>query len=195
MATNEARTANTKSKLVAAARLLFASYGFAGTGTEKILADAGVKRGALYHHYRDKADLFEAVCHELAAEAAACVLAATESTSDPLAALELGSIAWIDFMTHPERRRILVLDAPGVLGPDRWETLDRELSFKLLQAGVDNAVESGAIRFSAGPVALAVLLNGVMNQIVIRATDADVSVLKSGLVELLNILSRQPSRT
>lgn len=185
MTRNDLRAAQTKARLVAAARAHFARDGYAQAGTEAILAEAGVKRGALYHHYRDKADLFEAVCRELAAEAAGAVRAATDDVADPAEALEKGSIAWIDYMARPESRRILVLDAPGVLGRERWEALDRELSFDLLRAGVEAAIDAGAIRFAAGPDALAALLNGAMNQIALRG-GGDVPALKAGLVELLH---------
>lgn len=188
MTKNELRAAQTKARLVAAARALFARDGYAQTGTEAILAEAGVKRGALYHHYRDKADLFEAVCRELAAEAAQAIHAATDNVADPTEALALGSMAWIDYMARPESRRILVLDAPGVLGRERWEALDRELSFDLLRAGVAAAIDAGAIRFAAGPDALAVLLNGAMNEIALRASEDDAALLKAGLLELLQAL-------
>jgi AcrR family transcriptional regulator len=67
MSKNELRTIQTRGRLVAAARTLFARNGYAMTSTDAIIDEAGVTRGALYHHYRDKADLFEAVCRDLAA--------------------------------------------------------------------------------------------------------------------------------
>ena len=188
MSRNELRATRTKGRLVAAARALFARDGYAQTGTEAILAEVGVKRGALYHHYRDKADLFEAVCRELAAEAAEAVQAATIEVTDAFEALEKGSIAWIDYMARPESRRILVVDAPGVLGRERWEALDHELSFDLLRAGVAEAIDADAIRFAAGPDVLAVLLNGAMNEIALRAGEEDAVALKGGFLELLRAL-------
>ena len=185
---NELRTAQTRSRLVASARALFARDGYGQTGTEAILDGAGVKRGALYHHYRDKADLFEAVCRDLAAEAAEAVRGAADTETDPFEALASGSLAWIDFMARPDCRRILVIDAPGVLGRERWEALDRELSFDLLRAGLAEALAAGSIRFSAGPDALAVLLNGAMNEIALRANDGDADTLKAGYLELLGAL-------
>ena len=185
---NTVRAAQTKGRLVAAARALFARDGDALTGTESILAEAGVKRGALYHHYRDKADLFEAVCRELAAEAAEAVEGASSRTTEPFEALELGSMAWIDYMARPESRRILVVDAPGVLGRERWESLDRELSFDALRGGVAEALDAGSIRFAAGPDVLAVLLNGAMNEIALRAAEDDVGPLKQGFAGLLRAL-------
>ncbi len=189
MTKNDLRTANTKARLIDAARALFARDGYAQTGTEAILAEAGVKRGALYHHYRDKADLFEAVCSELAVEAAEAVRLVTEDVADPIKALEAGSVAWIDYMARPQTRQILVVDAPGVLGRERWDALDRKLSFDLLQAGTAAALDTGALRFAAGPEVLAVLLNGAMNQIAMRG-GGDTAELKSGLIELLRALAR-----
>lgn len=188
MSRNELRTMQTKGRLIAAARMLFARDGYAQTGTEAIIAAAGMTRGALYHHYRDKTDLFEAVCRDLAAEAAEAVRTATEDVADPTEALEKGSIAWIDYMAQPDTRRILVIDAPGVLGRERWQALDRELSFDLLCAGVASAIDANAIRFAAGPNALAVLLNGAMNEIALRAGEDDTAALKAGFQELLRAL-------
>ncbi|GAA5543989.1 TetR/AcrR family transcriptional regulator [Ochrobactrum soli] len=188
MTKNELRTSQTKGRLVAAARTLFAREGYAQTSTEAIIAAAGVTRGALYHHYRDKSDLFEVVCRDLAVDAAEEIRIATEGLTNPVEALEQGSLAWIDFMLRPESRRILVIDAPGVLGRERWEALDRELSFDLLRIGVEEAIDAGAIRFSAGPTMLAILLNGAMNEIALRAEEDDVAALKAGLLELLGAL-------
>lgn len=187
MSKNELRTARTKGRLVQVARELFARDGYAQTGTETIIAAAGVKRGALYHHFRDKADLFEAVCRDLAGEAAEAVTVATEVLTDPVEMLEKGAVAWIDYMGQPENRRILVVDAPSVLGRKRWEMLDRDLSFDLLRTGVAQAVEADAIRFSAGADVLAILLNGLMNEIALRA-DEDATALKNGFLELLRSL-------
>lgn len=188
MTKNELRTSQTKGRLVAAARTLFAREGYAPTSTEAIIAAAGVTRGALYHHYRDKSELFEAVCRDLAVDAAEAIRIATEDLTNPVEALEQGSLSWIDFMVRPDSRRILVIDAPGVLGRERWEALDRELSFDLLRIGVEEAIDAGAIRFSAGPTMLAILLNGAMNEIALRAEEDDVAALKAGLLELLGAL-------
>jgi len=188
MSKNELRTFQTKGRLVAAARTLFARDGYAQTGTEAIIAVAGVTRGALYHHYRDKTDLFEAVCRDLAAEASEAIQTGTTDVTNPIEGLAKGPVAWIDYIIRPANRRILVIDAPGVLGRERWEALDRELSFDLLRAGVAEAIGAGAIHFSAGPTTLAVLLNGAMNEIALRAEVDDVAALKAGLQELLRAL-------
>lgn len=186
---NDVRAGRTRAKLIAAARTLFARDGYSATGTEAILEGAGVARGALYHHFSDKADLFEAVCRDLSIEAAAAIEAAVDESANPYDSLECGSIAWIEFMAEPEARRILVVEAPGVLGWERWNALDRDLSFRSLQEGIQVASAAGEIRFAAGPEALAIVLNGAMNAIVLRMgtkeDKAGAENLKAGFLELL----------
>lgn len=138
-----------------------------------------MKRGALYHHFRDKADLFEAVCRDLAGEAAEAVTAATEALTDPVEMLEKGRLPG---STIWDSRRTGVFSLSMHLACSRrkrWEMLDRDLSFDLLRTGVVQAVEVDAIRFSAGADVLAILLNGLMNEIALRS-DEDATALKNG---------------
>jgi AcrR family transcriptional regulator len=168
MATNPERSAATRGRLVGAARALFAGNGFAATGTEAILQRAGVQRGALYHHFADKAALFEAVCIALSEEALPIVEAAAARARDPLDALMFGSIAWIDFATRDDVRRILLVDAPNVLGWQRWDALDRQLSQQALHDALGHALSAGTIRFDAGPDLLATMVNGALGALALR---------------------------
>lgn len=168
MTSNAERSASTRARLIGAARDLFARDGYAATGTEAILEGAGVRRGALYHHYADKSTLFEAVCQSLCEDAVPAIDAATAKSRDPLDALVRGSIAWITFVTHPDARRILLIDAPTVLGWERWEALDRQLSFQALRTAIDEALAAKAIAFGASPEMLATLINGALNALALR---------------------------
>lgn len=156
------RARETRARLVTTARKLFAEQGFASTSTEEILHLAGVTRGALYHHFTDKTALFEAVCVELHEEAVATIEDATGHDVAPFDALVNGSLAWIDLMAIPEVNRILIVEAPVVLGFARWSELDRLYGFGELLLGVKAARDAGVIR-SIGVEELAVLLNGAMN--------------------------------
>lgn len=158
----ERKAQKTKAQLVAAARRLFAKQGFAATSTGEILRKAGVTRGALYHHFVDKAALFEAVCTELHKEAVAAIADVTGDDVPPFDALVAGSLAWIDHMAKPEVNRILIVEAPAVLGWEKWNALDRAHGFGELLEGVAAARAAGAIR-PIGAEELAVLLNGAMN--------------------------------
>jgi AcrR family transcriptional regulator len=168
MSTNAERTASTRARLIGQARTLFARDGFALTGTESILVAAGVRRGAMYHHFKDKAALFEAVCLLLSEEAVPAIEAATARARDPLDALIRGSIAWIEYITRTDVRRILVIDAPTVLGWERWEALDRRLSYESLSHAIREAIDGGAIAFDADADILTTMINGALNAIAMR---------------------------
>jgi AcrR family transcriptional regulator len=168
MATNEQRSALTRARLIGEARLLFARDGFAATSTDAILEGAGVRRGALYHHFADKAALFEAVCQQLVEQALPAVEAAAAKSRGPRDALVRGSIAWVAFVTRDDVRRILLVDAPTVLGWQRWQALDDRLSAESLKAGIVEAIEAGEIAFEGGADWLVTLANGALNALALR---------------------------
>jgi AcrR family transcriptional regulator len=175
MATNEQRSAQTRARLIGEARPRFARDGFAATSTDAILEGAGVRRGALYHHFADKAALFEAVCQQLAEEALPVVEAAAKMSRGPRDALVRGSIAWVEFATRDDVRRILLVDAPTVLGWERWQALDDRLSAASLKAGIAEALAAGEIVFEGDADWLATLSNGALNALALRAGHAGVS--------------------
>ena len=168
MTSNAERSAATQSRLIEVARRLFAQHGYSGTSTESILEQAGVRRGAMYHHFKDKAALFEAVCLSLSREALAAIDAATARAGDPLDALERGLIAWITFVTRDEARRILLVDAPTVLGGERSAALDRQLGFAALQEGIHAAIDAGSLHFNGDVDLLATMLNGALEAVALR---------------------------
>jgi AcrR family transcriptional regulator len=141
------RSEATRAALVAAARPLFAQRGFAGVGTEEIVRAAGVTRGALYHQFRDKQELFAAVFEQLEAEVTQRTAdAATASgATDPLAALRIGADAWLDACTEPEVRRIVLLDGPAVLGWERWREIGMRYGLGLVEGALQAAVDAGQL--------------------------------------------------
>lgn len=141
------RREETRGMLLAAARKLFAEKGFAETSTPEIVAAAGVTRGALYHHFADKTALFTAVVEQEHAERAAAIEAAGDAMpADPLAALLAGSDAFFAAMADPGRRRILLVDAPAVLGRDMLDDIDARTGLETLVCGLRDAMDAGAIR-------------------------------------------------
>src|SRR5688500_2674183 len=107
------RGGGTRAALVATARELFTERGYAGVGTEEVVRRAGVTRGALYHHFRDKQDLFRAVYEEIEAEIVAAITARIEGVEDPYELLETGVRAFLDICSEPVIMRIAVRDAPA----------------------------------------------------------------------------------
>src|SRR4051794_18174505 len=116
-----AQSEATRAKLVKVARRLFAKKGYAAVGTEEIVQKAGVTRGALYHQFEDKQALFLAVFDQVEAEVAQGIAdRAAASASDPIDVLRMGAKLWLDASLDPEVRRIVLLDAPAVLGFEKW---------------------------------------------------------------------------
>lgn len=172
MATNPQRSAHTQARLLAAAGALFARHGYAATPTDAILAQAGVQRGALYHHYADKAALFEAVCMRLVEQALPAIEQAAARARSPLDALVRGSIAWIEYVTRDDVRRILLVDAPTVLGWRRWQMLDDQLSVNALRSGLRDAVAAGELAFDGDAEMLTTMVNGALNALALQIGNA-----------------------
>src|SRR5207244_9454488 len=164
----------TRAALIAAARALFAQRGYAAVATEEIVQAAGVTRGALYHHFAGKLELFEAVYEDVERELVERIaLAAMSGASDPLAALHAGAQAFLDACEDPAVQRIALLDAPSVLGWERWREIGLRYGFGLVQATVQAALDAGLIeRQPVGP--LAHLLLGAIDEgamLIARAQD------------------------
>jgi AcrR family transcriptional regulator len=137
--------ADTRGALLAAARRLFAEHGFDGTGTEQIVAEARVTRGALYHHFRDKADIFRAAMGEVAADVATRLVdeqLASEATS-PMAEIRDGMSAFLDVCVTGDFQRIVLVDGPRVLGADAWEDLVERYGRSLLEQWLERCVGTG----------------------------------------------------
>ena len=135
----------TRSALLAAARRLFTDHGFAGTGTEQIVRTAGVTRGALYHHFRDKEDLFRAVFEVIEAEIAARVMRDAMKEPDPFARMQRGFDSFLDACLEPDVQRIVLLEGPTVLGWERWHEIDQAYMFGITKNGLDEAIAAGQI--------------------------------------------------
>jgi AcrR family transcriptional regulator len=144
---NAARTKATREALIGAARALFVEKGYAETATPEIVKKAGVTRGALYHHFDDKAALFLAVVRaEYEAVEHDITESATREPKDAIDALMLGSQAYMEAMRAPGRVRLLLLDGPAILGRLTLDAIDRETSADSLRLGLQAAMEAGAIR-------------------------------------------------
>jgi AcrR family transcriptional regulator len=133
---------------MAAARLLFTEKGYNSVSAEQIVREAGVTRGALYHHFGGKRDLLEAVYERLEAESTervARVVLGSELDS-PLEAMKAGVEAFLDECAEPELQRIALHDAPAVLGWDRWRQIAAANGLGLIEASLSAAIEAGEIR-------------------------------------------------
>jgi AcrR family transcriptional regulator len=173
--TQAERTEATRGKLIATGRALFAERGFAATSTEDILSASGVSRGALYHHFGSKTDLFravfEAVEEDLTNQVTAAALGSGET--DPMSILEAGFASFLDTCRNPEVQRIVMLEGPTVLGWDTWHELDERYAFGTIKFVLALAVESGRIEPDAVDPLSHLLLGAIMQagMVVARADD------------------------
>jgi AcrR family transcriptional regulator len=170
--TQAERSATTRAALLMAGRQLFADRGFAGAGREEIAERAGVTRGALYHHFATKQDLFVAVVEDLESELGQRLVAAASAGSDPLEELRLGCQAFLDAALDPAVRRIVLLDAPAVLGWQAWRELDERFGLGLIKMVLDSVMAAGLIE--AQPVdPLAHMLLAALNEAAMLVALAD----------------------
>lgn len=168
------RSEATRLRLVAAARGLFAARGYAGVSTEEIVQAAGVTRGALYYQFRDKANLFAAVAETVQAEIAQRITAGAraDGPTDPMAALHAGVRRFLEVCADPAVERIILLDAPAVIGWQAWRNLADRYGLGLLQHGVQAAIEAGAM--SPQPVVpLAHVLIGALDECALYVARAE----------------------
>lgn len=141
------RTATTRATLVASARKLFSENGFVDVSTQAIVEAAGVTRGALYHQFTDKVELFAAVYEEVEAEIVAQIAEGIveAAPSDQLEAMKVGAHLFLDLCSAPAAQRIGLVDAPAVLGWDRWRAIGAKYGLGIIEAMLGQAVADGVI--------------------------------------------------
>lgn len=179
---------STRAALVEVALELFGERGYAGTSTEEIVQRARVTRGALYHHFRDKTDLFEAVVEETERQSVARLIAASQGGADAWERLRLGLRAFLDGCEEPAIQRILLLDAPSVLGWDKWREIDARYGFGLMKAGLQEAMERGIVRRQPLEPLAHLLLGAVMEGAMLIARAEDIAGTRAEVGETLERL-------
>jgi AcrR family transcriptional regulator len=185
-----ARSQATRAKLIAAGRHLFAKHGYAGVGTEQIVKRARVTRGALYHHFADKRELFLAVHEQLEAELVETIAAALgeAGAEDPIEAMKVAVRAFLDSAVDPGRARITLIEAPSVLGWAEWREIDARYGLGLASAALQGAMDSG--RIASRPVEpLAAIFVAALGEAGIRvASAADPAAARAEVQDALEAL-------
>ncbi|MFH8580266.1 TetR/AcrR family transcriptional regulator [Streptomyces zaomyceticus] len=153
----------TRRALLAEGRRRFAEDGYHGVVLAEVARAVGVTKGAAYHHFDSKAGLFRAVVAEVQGDLGDRVAAAADEETDPWERLRAGCRAFLAAGEDPAVRRIVLVDAPTVLGWEEWRALDEESSARHLTEALESLVEAGVV--TAQPVEpLARLLSGAMNE-------------------------------
>jgi len=153
----------TMTKLIQIARDSFTRDGYANASTEEIVQQAGVTRGALYHHFGSKEGLFQAVLASVQADVGRRVEARSNQTTDIWEQLIGGCIAFLEASLDPQVQRIMLIDAPAVLGWELWRELDAQHSMASLREVLSELMDAGRI-VKLPLMALTQLLSGAMNE-------------------------------
>lgn len=133
---NVERTRQTRAALIVAARSLFLEKGFADTSTPGIVRAAKVTRGALYHHFDDKIDLFRSVIQAEAEAVASEIDGHTSTDMTPLEAMIEGAEAYFDAMSVAGRAQLMLIDGPAILGHVEMRAIDRKTGGEELRQGL-----------------------------------------------------------
>jgi AcrR family transcriptional regulator len=186
--TQAERTATTRDALITAARTLFGERGYADVGTEEVVRAAGVSRGALYHHFADKAELFAAAFESVEemtnARIVAAVLAA--GPDDPIAAMRLGTAVFLDICTEPETAQIMLIDAPAVLGAQGWADISTEYNMGLVVQLINLGIERGKIAAQPVEPLARILLGAIREAALYLASAPDPAVAREQVGTVLN---------
>jgi AcrR family transcriptional regulator len=190
---NAEDAAQTKTEILAAAKELFARNGYAATSAREISAAAGVTSGAMFHHFESKLDLFKQVFISLEKELDANAHAASSPSRglSPLDALLAAVRLSLDFAERTDFHRIVLVEAPAVLGQDKWRELDAQLGLKTVMRGAQALMAAGVI--AQQPVKpIAVLLLGAMNAAGFAIARGEDGIDKDGLIDALRALLTGP---
>ena len=181
----------TREQLIEVATGLFAERGYEETSIEAVLAAAGVSRGALYHHFAGKDALFEAVLEVVENGVTARLTAEITGAPDAVSAVESAALAWIEMAGDPVIQRIILSDAPSVLGLERWRAMNEEYSLGATRLLLQAVADEG--RLSPDLVApFALMLLGALDELAmaIARTDDREAALAAGRHAVRELLRR-----
>jgi AcrR family transcriptional regulator len=180
--TQAERREATRAALVGAARELFATKGFAGAGREEIVERAGVTRGAMYHHFASKEDLFLAVFEAVEADVMHHVATAAVASDDPLDQLRLGALAYLEVAADLAVSRICLIDAPAVLTPEVRREVTERYATGMVREALAASMAAGRIAEQPVEPLSEVLLAALMQAATLVAQGGDPAVL-GGIIE------------
>lgn len=162
----------TGARVLQTARRLFAARGYASVGLEEVASQSDVTRGAVYHHFGSKLGLFEAVLAEVQRSVADAVDRCASQVGDPWAGLEIGCRAFLTASLGDDARRIMLIDAPAVLGWNAWRRHDAANAARLLDDVLRELSDAGLLA-AVSVEAASTLLSGAMNEAALWIADSD----------------------
>jgi AcrR family transcriptional regulator len=137
---------STRRSILRGARRLFARKGYSATTLDAVVRVARVTTGAVYHHFSSKKDLFRAVAEGIETEIMERVGSATRDIQDPWSKLVAGIFAMLDMCCEPDVRRIVLLDAPNVIGGAEWREIELRYGYGAMRLALTELQSVGVIR-------------------------------------------------
>ena len=191
------RADTTRTALTRAARKLFAERGYAAVPADEIVAAAGLTRGALYHHYGGKQELFLAVFEDLETEFAAEVAASVIDSPDLPTTMIRALSRFLDICERPEVVRIALTDAPAVLGWPAWREVEARHGLGLIVRLLQTAADDGLLAPASVPVLAQLILSAMIEAalVIAHATDRDAARAETeqALLTLLSGVLQSPT--
>jgi AcrR family transcriptional regulator len=194
VATQAERRAGTRDSIITSARSLFAEFGYGHVSVSDILATAHLSKGAMYHHFSSKEDLFAAVFLRTSTDAIRQSVAAVPSNAAPKDALVAGCLSWLTIATRPEFAKVLLTDGPTVLGWERCRSLEEATSLGVMRTSVQAGVDSGEIRAVSVDLT-AKLLNAILSETALELSNRNCTTHEDAVATITSFiegLSRTP---
>lgn len=183
-----AKMAESREKLIAAARQAFAEHGYSAASMDTLTASVGLTRGALYHNFGDKRGLLAAVVDQIDSEMAEYAKQVGAKKNDAWQALLAEGAAYIEKALVPEVQRIVLLDGPSELGdPSQWPSQNRCL--QSTKDTLELLIGQGKLK-SVDSEAAAMLLNGAaLNAALWIASNSDPQKALPRAIEAFNLMA------
>ena len=163
---NIQRSEQTSAQLIAIARKLFSTRGYADTSLEEIVLKAGMTRGALYHHFEGKKGIFSAVFENALTEIANRVALAEKGQRSIWEKFISCTYAFFEACLDSDLQRIVLIDGPAVLGWDVWRRIDEAKTLDILRSHLKELLDRGIIKpLPLEP--LTHLISGAVNETVL----------------------------
>jgi AcrR family transcriptional regulator len=180
----------TRQELVDAATRLFTQRGYEDTSIEAVLRETDVSRGALYHHFAGKEALFEAVLESVEEGVAQAVMKSVAGIPDPVESLRKGMKAWLDLTDDPTVRQVSLIDAPSVVGWEKWRGTDERHGFGMMKHALESLAEAGHVRAELVDVLAHMLLAALVEAaLLIARSDDPAAAKKAGEQAIEELLS------
>ena len=184
---NELASQQTIKLLVNIAREHFSRFGYADASLESITSEAGLTRGALYHHFKNKKHLVIAVVTEVQLEIADSIATQSQLVNDLWEQLIVGCIAFIQTAITEKNKRILLIDAPNVIEWREWKTIDNENSSNLLLEHLQSLSKKGFL-VEIEVSLISSMISGALDELALNIAESNLMLDVEKLYEIISTL-------